>query len=155
MTSDVITGASGPGPASGRVPRRRDRHGRGLRGRLAPASVPINRTRSDRFDDLVLDAVERLEGRWADELDGVEFAVEDVPPPDTNNWSTDPVPLSRLFRAAGTLPPRIVLFRRPIEARAATLDDMRSLVTDIVIEEVADLLGIEPDAVDPGYGTGD
>ena len=50
---------------------------------LAPRDVPISRTRAERFDDLVLDAVEDLEQHWAAELADVEFAVEDVPPPAT------------------------------------------------------------------------
>src|SRR5690349_15109984 len=58
---------------------RRDRHGRGLRGRLVPDGVPLARSRAEQFDDLVLDAVEDLERRWERELAGVEFAVEDVP----------------------------------------------------------------------------
>src|SRR3982751_6159540 len=58
---------------------RRDRHGRGLRGRLVPAEVPLARSRAEQFDDLVLDAVEDIERRWERELAGVEFAVEDVP----------------------------------------------------------------------------
>src|SRR6202012_2579877 len=62
-----------------RAPRR-DRRGRGLRGTLAPAVVPVSRTRSEIFDDLVLDAVEEIEEHWATDLAGVEFAVEDVPP---------------------------------------------------------------------------
>ena len=63
-----------------RSPRpRRDRHGRGLRGRLVPADVPLARSRAEQFDDLVLDAVEDIERRWERELAGVEFAVEDVP----------------------------------------------------------------------------
>ena len=44
---------------------RRDRHGRGLRGRLVPDSVPLARSRAEQFDDLVLDAVEDIERRWA------------------------------------------------------------------------------------------
>ena len=48
----------------GRRPRR-DRHGRGLRGRLVPANVPLSRTKAELFDDLVLDAVEGLERRFA------------------------------------------------------------------------------------------
>jgi len=31
--------------------RRRDRRGRGMRGTLAPAQVPVSRTRSEIFDD--------------------------------------------------------------------------------------------------------
>ena len=38
-----------------------DRHGRGLRGRLVPPGVPFYRTRSQQFDDMVLDAVARLD----------------------------------------------------------------------------------------------
>lgn len=134
---------------------RRDRHGRGLRGPLAPAHLPLTRTRSERFDELILDAVERLEARWAEQLDGVEFAVEEVPPNDAAFWSDDPVPLSKLFPAAGTLPPRVVVYRRPVEARAASRDELRALVYDIVIEEVAELFGLEPDAVDPHYASDD
>src|SRR5437660_11289600 len=73
---------SGPGR------RGRDRHGRGLRGRLVPASAPLSRTRAEIFDDLVLDTVEELEQRFAKELAGVEFAVEDVPP-DLNAYASD------------------------------------------------------------------
>ena len=134
---------------------RRDRHGRGLRGPLAPPQLPISRSRSDRFDDMVLDAVERLESRWAEQLDGVEFAVEEVPPNDAALWSDDPVPLSKLFPAAGALPPRVVLYRRPVEARAAGREELRALVYDIVVEEVAELFGLEPDAVDPHYAGGE
>lgn len=65
-------------PGSGRR-NHRDRHGRGLRGRLVPATVPLARTKAEIFDDLVLDTVETLERRFAKELAGVEFAVEDVP----------------------------------------------------------------------------
>jgi predicted Zn-dependent protease with MMP-like domain len=134
---------------------RRDRRGRGLRGPLAPPQLPISRSRSDRFDDMVLDAVERLESRWAEQLDGVEFAVEEVPPNDAALWSDDPVPLSKLFPASGVLPPRVVLYRRPVEARAATREELRALVYDIVVEEVAELFGLEPDAVDPHYAGGE
>ena len=60
--------------------RRRDRHGRGLRGVLVPPDVPLHRTRAERFDDLVLQAVARLEPQWEAHLSGIEFAVEEIPP---------------------------------------------------------------------------
>jgi len=53
-------GENRPAPAI----RRRDRHGRGLRGLLVPMEVPLYRSRSERFDDLVLLAVSQLEPRW-------------------------------------------------------------------------------------------
>ena len=45
------------------VPRR-DRRGRGLRTPLLPADIPASRTRSQRFDQAVLEAVADLEERW-------------------------------------------------------------------------------------------
>ena len=77
--------------------RRRDRHGRGLRGVLVPPDVPLHRTRAERFDDLVLQAVARLEPQWEAHLSGVEFAVEEIPPADSPATGPHgPVPLSRL-----------------------------------------------------------
>jgi predicted Zn-dependent protease with MMP-like domain len=156
-------------PAEGRPPaaakiRRRDRHGRGLRGPLAPAGSPLYRSRSERFDDLVLAAVAQLEPRWEAELSGVEFAVEEVPatdlPPDGLPASEfDAVPLARLDPAwpntadpsLPARPARIVLYRRPLLARADGEDELSDLVLDVVIEEFAKLLGIDPQIVDPGY----
>ena len=92
----------GPGPGSGRGAgarlRRRDRHGRGLRGQLVPPGVPLYRSRSQQFDDLVLEAVARLEPRWETELSDVEFAVQEVPDADT--MGDDGVPLARVVRGS-------------------------------------------------------
>ena len=57
--------------------------------------------------------------------------------------------------AAGPDPPRIVVYRRPLMARADGEDDLGELVFDVVVEEFARLLGIEPGDVDPGYSGGD
>ena len=91
-------------------PRRRDRRGRGLRGRLVPPSVPLYRSRAQQFDDIVLEAVARLEPRWEAELSGVEFAVQEVPDADTIG-EDEGVPLARIMVARrtpatrGTRPP--------------------------------------------------
>jgi predicted Zn-dependent protease with MMP-like domain len=132
--------------------RRRDRHGRGLRGPLLPRDVPAWRSRAERFDDYVLDAVERLEPRWGRELDGVELAVEDVPPDDPAPWEHGDVPLGRFFPAQGSLPARIVVYRRPVETRAPDSHDLPALVHDVVVEQVAQLLGLAPEQIDPRYG---
>lgn len=161
--------------------RRRDRHGRGLRGRLVPPTVrvgdrdvrvPVAQTRAERFDDLVLDAVAHLEQRWAGQLQGVEFAVEDVPAladaSDGYDASLDEdvvadetaggaVPLGRLLPEAvdsrgGRTPPRVVVYRRPLEARAADRSDLADLVHDVVVDQVARLLRLDPDVVDPPRG---
>jgi predicted Zn-dependent protease with MMP-like domain len=135
---------------------RRDRRGRGLRGRLVPPQLPLSRRPSEQFDDLVLDAVEHLDSRWQGQLAALEFAVEDVPPVELlmDEHGQPAVPLAKLV-PAGTdslghaYPPRIVIFRRPIEARARQPLELADLVHDLVVEEVARFLGLDPDVVDP------
>jgi predicted Zn-dependent protease with MMP-like domain len=158
----IVRPADSRPPATARI-RRRDRHGRGLRGPLAPVGSPLNRSRAERFDDLVLQAVAQLEPRWEAELAGVEFAVEEVPsadlPADQLLPDTDPVPLARLDPAwpdpgnpaRPARPARIVLYRRPLQARAEGEEELGELVLDVVIEEFARLLGLDPQTIDPGY----
>jgi predicted Zn-dependent protease with MMP-like domain len=141
-------------PGSGRV-HRRDRHGRGLRGSLVPPEVPLHRTRAERFDDLVLLAVAQLEPRWEAELSGVEFAVEEIPPAEPGLEDSEPVPLARLegpFTIDGhDQPARIVVYRRPLMARADGDEELAELVLDVIVEEFANLLGVDPQTVDPSY----
>jgi hypothetical protein len=134
---------------------RRDRRGRGLRTPLAPREVPIARSRAARFDDLVLDAIEDLEQHLAssaDELDAVEFAIEDVPPPDRSDFDPDTVTdrgvaLGRLYRTGlgAITKPVIVIYRRPVEARTVDPLDRGDLVFAVVSELVAELLGKDLD----------
>ena len=161
--------------AGRRTRPRRDRHGRGVRGPLvAPEAlvggrsvrVPLSRSRGERFDGLVLDVLEHLEVRWGRELSGVEVAVEDVPVvPDGADPALDEdtvleeragggVPLGRLLpggldgRGRQTAP-RVVVYRRPIEARAADQAELAELVHDVVVDVVALLLQLDPDEIDP------
>ncbi|QFG21713.1 metallopeptidase family protein [Actinomadura sp. WMMB 499] len=133
--------------------RRRDRRGRGLRGPLAPPQAPISRTRAERFDDLVEDEVRRLGSRWERELARVEFTVAEVP--DLEPRFDGPVPLGRTLPGEGELPVQIVVYRRPLEARAAGEQELGRLIRDLLVEEVADLLGLSPESVDPSYDSPD
>ncbi|MFN2518441.1 MAG: metallopeptidase family protein [Jatrophihabitantaceae bacterium] len=130
-----------------------------MRGGLAPRAMPVSRSRSEVFDDLVLDAVDELEEHWATELVGVEFAVEEVPPLDRQAAADfgpeivldRGIPLGRLYRggAAEIAEPVIVLYRRPVEARALEREDRADLVFMVVAELVAELLGRDVDEIDP------
>lgn len=131
--------------------RRRDRHGRGARGPIVWPPVPSMTSRSETFDDLVLDAVERVERRLGTGIEDVEFAVELVPPSDPTPFEPDRVPLSRVFPAERGLPARIVLFRRPIETRVDDPRDLAVMVNDILVENLAGVLGVEPTTLDPQY----
>ena len=138
-------------PTPARRPSRRDRHGRGPRGPLAWPAVPAMRTRREEFDDWVLEAATRLEQTCGRAFPVVEFAVEDVPRRPAVGDRRE-VPLSRLVPATASKPPRIVVYRRPVETRAVDRAEVPRLVADVVTEEVAALLGVAPEELDPGFG---
>lgn len=133
--------------------RSRDRRGRGMRGpEIVPADprTPVRRTRRQRFDQLVLDVVAPLDERWQQHLGLVEYAVEDAPMvPD--DWGDATVPLSSLVRGKGHEPTKLVLFRRPIEHRAQDRDELEAMVHTVIVEQLAELLGLTPDQVDERY----
>ncbi|WP_055569838.1 metallopeptidase family protein [Streptomyces atriruber] len=134
-------------------PRRRDRHGRGMRGPVAPPQVPLSTSRGEAFTDLVQDSVERLERRWP-QLTEIEFVVLEVPPlggPDME-WQDEVVPLGGTVQAAEGQPARVVVYRRPVEIRTKGRDERAHLVHEVVVEQVAELLGLSPESVDPRYG---
>jgi predicted Zn-dependent protease with MMP-like domain len=115
-------------------------------GRQAP-SRPTTR---ERFDAMVLGIVTEIDDRWSDRLGLVEYAVEDTPMlPD--DWDSGTVPLASLVRGTGGTPTRLVLFRRPIEHRCGTREDLEALVLTVVVEQVAELLGIDAEDVDDRY----
>ena len=108
-------------------------------------------TRAERFDELVLDAATRLEESWGRAFPPVEFGVEDVPPSDPAPWEHSEVPLGRLFGAEGRRPPRIVVYRRPVETRVQGQRELSALIAEVVTEQLASLLGVTPEELDPGY----
>jgi len=111
---------------------------------------PALRTRRERFDDIALGIVTEVDARWQDRLGLVEYAVEDTPQlPD--DWTSETVPLSSLVRGSGTTPTRLVLFRRPIEHRCPTRTDLEALLLTVIVEQVAELLGLDAEDVDPRY----
>jgi hypothetical protein len=127
-----------------------------MRGPLAPPAVPVSLSRADAFDDLVRESIDRLRARWDQELDGVEFGIQDVPGPKdlASEEGPEVVPLARLDSGNEERASRIVVFRRPVELRAAGRAERAALVHDLVVEQVADLLGLAPETVDPQYGQG-
>ena len=140
---------------AGSIGRARDRRGRGMRGPAfapgAPAgTVPAQRSRRDRFELVAVDVMADVESRWVEELASLELAVEDIPllPP---TWRAPRVPLASLVPATAARPARLVLYRRPLEHRAESRSDLDALVLTVVVEQLADYLGVPAEDVHPDY----
>ena len=88
----------------------------------------------------------------------MEFAVEEIPPPGPPGIGPDRCRWPGWTRASPgrdngppARPPRIVVYRRPLTARADSEDELGELIFEVVVEEFARLLGVDPEDVDPGY----
>ncbi|MEV4952306.1 metallopeptidase family protein [Paenarthrobacter nitroguajacolicus] len=132
--------------------RRRNRHGRGLRGELMLPNLPGFRTRSERFDDMVLDSAERLQDMWGKQLDGVLFAVDEIPPNLEQLVATgNTAPMGSYTPGGRGEAPMITVYRRVVEQGAATREELQDLVHDVVVEYTAEMLGVPPETLDPVY----
>lgn len=143
--------------------RRRDRHGRGLRGPLSlPNSLTSRRaqpphpiSKADFFTEAVHDAVDRVGLQCPDALVGITFGIEDVPHFDVA-WSADQVPLAAALEGTADQPSQVVIYRRPLEHRAVSRRGLRILVYRTIVEQLAALTGRSVEEIDPdGAGTED
>lgn len=143
----------------------RDRHGRGPRGPLMPQATPRYRSRSQLFDAAVLEAYAPIANSYPYELATLDIAVDTIPrmrlSPDDTYFSDEvvsdgPVPLGRVI-AAGVdrrgkpTRPRIVLFRKPIEARCVDKEERSEILRMVLTTLVAHHLGLDPTDIDPDF----
>ena len=138
--------------------KRRDRHGRGLRGPLAApnpltgAPMPLRyATRGvETFTACLRASVARIEVACPRALAGLDVGFEDVP--SLTGW-VDQVPLASAVSArpsaGGMQNGQIVLYRRPIEHRANTRKELAALVHRTVLEQLSAITGISTDELDP------
>jgi hypothetical protein len=125
----------------GRQAVRRDRHGRAGRSSVVRPPLPALRSRIDLFDQTVATTADFLRGSWPEELAGVRFEVQAMPPSlDSNDgvdrWQTDAVAR------------RITIFRIPIQ-RLSHLhrnDELhqRMMIESCVFRATAEFLGKDP-----------
>lgn len=135
-----------------------DRHARHRRSDANRRRRPVEGFRASgiaRFDRLVTDAIATLPRDLLAYLDNVEVAVEDVPPADPTGAGEQVVlglyeesAPRRSDPAAGHVPDRITLFRRPLEARAHDKRDLADLVQETLVHELAHHFGIDDDRLD-------
>lgn len=142
----------GQSSAAARRRRRRDRHGRGPRSPLLPAGLPAARTRSELFDQAVLEAAGEVEEKWPEQVTALEFAVDEVPATPTGTLPSPEVVLDGGVPLARFVPPgvdgagratkaRVVVYRRPLVLRAEDADDLTELIAEVLTELLSAVLG--------------
>ena len=112
------------------------------------AAPPRPATRVAFFDDAVGAAVERVSRDCPDALVGITVGVEDVPNFDPS-WAGGRVPLASAVEAGAARPAQVVLYRRPLEHRAASRQGLRILVHRTVVEQLSALTGRSVEEIDP------
>ncbi|MDQ7991575.1 MAG: metallopeptidase family protein [Propionicimonas sp.] len=135
--------------------KHRDRHGRGLRGALAapnpvtgaPMPVRHGSRGAELFTTCVQASVARISRSCPRALAGVDIGFEDVPML-AATWY-DAVPLAAAISARPDQRGQVVLYRRPIEHRAATRRELATLVHRTIVEQLSALTGIDTAEIDP------
>ncbi|MYM20821.1 hypothetical protein GSY69_12825 [Brevibacterium sp. 5221] len=125
-------------------PRRRERHGRGLRSGLFGAQVPARRTRAHEFDAAAGLLMEQVRENAAGELDTVALATDLTPPA-----SATAVELGRVYPAAPGRPATLLLCRMPILRRAEDREELIEVLADVIAEQAALLCGRSADELRP------
>ena len=112
-----------------------------------PPSAPLNLD-EDEFEALVIDELDALADDMLDGLENVVFVVEDRP----EDGSLDLLGLydgvaltERGTYGFGELPDRIILFREPLLAFCADLDELRDQIHITLVHEIAHFYGIDDD----------
>lgn len=134
----------------------RDRHGRGLRSRLSwpnpytgrAVPVPGHESPEAFFATCVSDALAQINRSCPRALVSVDVGFDDVPTLDTA-WAGLRVPLAAALTPTVHTHGQIVLFRRPLERRAASRRGLRILVYRTIVEQLASMTGISVDEIDP------
>jgi predicted Zn-dependent protease with MMP-like domain len=107
------------------------------------------------FEQLVAEALRRLPRRFRKKLENIAVVVEEWPdqgtleemeiePPDTLYGLYRGIDLTRRDSSYGqVLPDTITIYRGPIEEDCETLEEMASLIRDVVIHEVGHYFGLD------------
>lgn len=129
--------------------RRRDRHGRGLRGPVLPPGSPGALSRAQKFDEILAWELGEFSRHIGKKFERYDFAVLDVPASDPAPWEHG-VPLTRYlpFERPSKIHGRFIFYRKPIEAAAEREDDPRLFIHDVLVNQIADALKMNPYDVD-------
>ena len=108
---------------------------------LSGAPVPLRRpNRVEFFNECVTSAMAEIADVCPDALTGVIVGVEDVPYL-RGGWTGDRVPLSAAVEPTRGRKAQIVIYQRPLEHRAVSRSQLRTLVHRTIVEQLSTLTG--------------
>jgi len=110
------------------------------------------------FESLVAEALDTLPVALAERMSNVEVTIEEMPGAEAGEFRGDAnnllglyhgIPLTDRTEAySGVLPDRITLYKKNLERRASTKEELREAVRHTVIHEVAHHFGIDDDRLE-------
>ena len=100
------------------------------------------------FHSCVTDAVKQIQRACPRALSGVDVGIEDVPTIEAR-WAPTRVPLAAAVEPTVETNGQVVVYRRPLERRAATRKGPRILVFRTLVEQISGITGIGLDELDP------
>lgn len=112
-----------------------------------PVGEPLDLD-AEAFEALVIDELDRLPDEMIDGLDNVIFVTQDRPDDGSLDLLGiyDGVALTERGQYGfGELPDRIILFREPLLAVCADLDELRDEIHVTLVHEIAHFYGIDDD----------
>lgn len=125
---------------------RRDRHGRGARAGAHPWNGAA------RFEQLVQESLASLDPAWGSTLASIDITIADIPDLDRLDATHEAMPLAQTTNGDR---PQVKLFRHPITVRCTDSSELAALVLDVLIEQLAEVIGMEPEEIDERYGDSD
>jgi predicted Zn-dependent protease with MMP-like domain len=100
------------------------------------------------FERLLTEAADDLYIRLGDQLKNVEIKLEEIPNLRDLTLSESSVPLGRFERGN---PKRVIIYRRPIEARVYSHEELDRKIRDVLAELIGSIIGLRPIDIDPDY----
>lgn len=110
------------------------------------------------FEEIVKEVVDNLPEDFSKRFNNLAFFVEDFP----NEHQTEKmrlhnhyallglyegVPMSKRGHYSGAIPDRITIFKKPIEARASSYEDLKKLIREVVLHEIGHYFGMNEEEV--------
>jgi len=110
------------------------------------------------FEKLVNKSLQRLPGKFRDQLQNITIEIEDRPSQEVlEDMGIDSgtlfglyqgVPLTeREWNYGNALPDRIVIYQRPIESVAASSEEIEEIVLDTVVHEIGHYFGFDDETL--------